>query len=86
MDFRAEADGEYKWILQIRCPFSRYVWLYALKDKSAPAVCAILVKWFGDNGLCSKLYVFFFFLSVLLANLYTDAVIMGLSLRQQLLS
>ena len=66
MDFRAEANGEYKWILQIQCPFSRYVWLYALKDKSALAVCAILVKWFGDNGLCSKLYVFFLLLKCLI--------------------
>jgi hypothetical protein len=25
MDFRATADGEYKWIMQVKCPFSRYI-------------------------------------------------------------
>jgi hypothetical protein len=60
MDFRSTADGEYKWILQVKCPFSRYIWLYPLKDKSAPSVCEMMIVWFGQNGLCSKLYVFFF--------------------------
>ena len=55
MDFRSLADGEYKWIIQLKCPFSRYVWLKALVDKSAPSVCEILEEWFGQNGLPAKL-------------------------------
>jgi hypothetical protein len=43
MDFWAAADGKYKWILQVKCPFSRYIWLYALKDKTAALVCEALV-------------------------------------------
>jgi transposase InsO family protein len=57
MDFRSQSDGEYKWILQIKDTFSRYIWLYALKDKSAELVMDALVQWFGQNGSCSKLYV-----------------------------
>ena len=48
MDFRSLADGEYKWIIQLKCPFSRYVWLKASVDKSAPSVCEILEEWFGQ--------------------------------------
>jgi hypothetical protein len=60
MDFRAMADGEYKWVLQVKCSFSRYIWLYALKDKTAASVCAIMTRWFSENGLSSKLYVSLF--------------------------
>jgi hypothetical protein len=55
MDFSSMADGDFKWILQVKDPFSRYIWLYALKDKSAASVCAILKIWFGQNGLPTKL-------------------------------
>jgi len=47
-------DGEYKWILQIKDTFSRYVWIYALKDKSALSVVDVLLVWFGQNGYMSK--------------------------------
>jgi len=60
MDFRSQADGEYKWVLQIKDTFSRYIWLYALIDKSAPSVMAVLLVWLDQNGYMSKLYVIFF--------------------------
>jgi hypothetical protein len=62
IDFRAIANSKHKWILQIKCLFSCYIWLYALKDKSAALVCEALVVWFSQNGLCKKLYVFFIIL------------------------
>jgi hypothetical protein len=55
IDFSSMADRDYKRILQIKDPFSRYIWLYALKDKSADTVCTILKTWFGQNGLPAKL-------------------------------
>jgi hypothetical protein len=42
MDFRSKLDGDFKWILQVKDPFLRYIWLYALKDKLAALVYAIL--------------------------------------------
>ena len=57
MDFRATADGDWKWILQKKDPLSRYIWLDPLKEKGAAGVCENLVKWFGENGHPRKLYV-----------------------------
>jgi len=39
MDFQAQADGDYKWILQKKDPFARYIWVDGLKDKEAYGVC-----------------------------------------------
>ena len=47
MDFRSLADNEFKWILQIKDTFSRYVWFYALKDKSSEEVQNALAGWLG---------------------------------------
>ena len=55
MDFRSLADGDYKWIMQLKYSFSYHIWLKALVDKSAPSVCEILEEWFGQNGLPAKL-------------------------------
>jgi len=55
MDFRTTPDGEYTWILQIKDTFSRYIWLYGLKDKSAPSVYAILLAFFGQVGYPLKM-------------------------------
>jgi hypothetical protein len=44
IDFRTLADSEFKWILQIKDTFSRYVWLYLLKDKSSKEVRNALIK------------------------------------------
>jgi hypothetical protein len=57
MDFRAMADGNWKWIFNKKEPLSRYIWLDPLKDKTAAGVCDNLVKWFGANGHPQKLYV-----------------------------
>ena len=54
MDFWGQADGEYKWTLQIKDTFSCYNWLYALTDKSALSVMAILIVWLDQNGYMSK--------------------------------
>ena len=57
MDFRASADGVYKWILQKKDLFSWYIWLDPLEDKTANRVCQNLTKWFGENGHLRKLYI-----------------------------
>jgi hypothetical protein len=50
MDLRGTPDGEYKWILQMKDHFSRFIWVYALKDKSSASVGKILKEWFCQNG------------------------------------
>jgi hypothetical protein len=57
MDFRSKPDGPYKWIMQVKDHFSRYVWLYALKDKAAGSVAEKMDEWFGHNGYPKNLYV-----------------------------
>jgi hypothetical protein len=47
MDMRASQDGEHKWIMQIKDHFSRYVWLYPLKNKSSDEVAGALKTWLG---------------------------------------
>ena len=58
MDFRASADSIYKWVLQKKDLFSRYIWLDLLEDKGALGVCQNLTKWFRENRHPRKLYVF----------------------------
>jgi transposase InsO family protein len=68
MDFRADADGQYKWILQIKDHFSRYIWLFALREKDSKEVAHCLEWWisaFGepriiqsDNGSEFKRYIY----------------------------
>jgi hypothetical protein len=60
MDFRAMANRKYKWVLQVKCLFLRYIWLYALKDKTAALVCVIITRWFSKNKLSLKLYISLF--------------------------
>jgi hypothetical protein len=55
MDMRSTADGDYSWILQVKDPFSRYICLYALKNKSSTEVAAALKLWFGQHGHPRKL-------------------------------
>jgi len=55
MDFRGNPDGEYKWILQIKDHFSRFVWLFAMKDKESATVEGILEGWFFSNRYPIKL-------------------------------
>jgi hypothetical protein len=43
IDFQSLADGQFKWILQIKDTFSRYIWLYPLEEKTAKAVYNVLV-------------------------------------------
>jgi hypothetical protein len=50
MDLRGTPDGEYKWILQMKDHFSRFIWVYALKDKLSASVGKILKEWFCQNG------------------------------------
>jgi len=50
MDFRSLANGRYKWILQVKDTFSRYIWLYALEDKGSKEVYIIMTPWIGQNG------------------------------------
>jgi hypothetical protein len=39
---RKDKDGEWEWILQVKDHFSRFIWLFALKDKSSVGVAAAL--------------------------------------------
>lgn len=57
MDLRGTPDGEYKWILQMKDHFSRFIWVYALKDKSSASVGKILKEWFCQNGYPKYWYV-----------------------------
>jgi len=41
--------------MQIKDPFSRYIWLVALKNKSLAEVAAALKLWFGANKHLKKL-------------------------------
>jgi transposase InsO family protein len=50
IDFRSLADNSFKWVLQIKDTFSRYIWLYALEDKSSKSVAKALLEWLGQNG------------------------------------
>jgi transposase InsO family protein len=55
MDFSTLSDGEFKWVIQGKCPFLRYILLDALEDKTAESACVVLKKWFGQIGLPAKL-------------------------------
>jgi transposase InsO family protein len=50
MDFRTDCDGDYKWIIQVKDHFSRYVWLFALYEKDSEEVTAHLKQWIGAFG------------------------------------
>jgi transposase InsO family protein len=50
MDFRAAPDGEYCWVWQLKCHFSKYVWIKALKAKTAEETAEKLRLWCNDNG------------------------------------
>jgi transposase InsO family protein len=59
MDFRSQADDGFKWILQIKDHFSRYVWAFAMKDKESATVGALLLDWFHQNRFPVRWYVAF---------------------------
>jgi hypothetical protein len=50
IDFRAQMDGPYCWVIQIKDHFSRYIWLEEMKDKESKTVAGIMEKWMGANG------------------------------------
>lgn len=49
VDFRTKAGGKYKWLLQIKDHFSRFVWLQALKQKEAVQVAERMAIWYGES-------------------------------------
>jgi hypothetical protein len=49
IDFTATPDREFKWILQIKDHFSKYVWLVSLPDKKAETVAKAIREWIGQN-------------------------------------
>jgi hypothetical protein len=55
INMRASRDGNYAWVLQMKDPFSQYIWLYPLRDKSSAEVAAVLKQWFRANGHPRKL-------------------------------
>jgi hypothetical protein len=55
MDMRATADGDYKWILQAKCQFSREVELTALKTKTSHKVAGAMRGYFSRYGYPQKL-------------------------------
>jgi hypothetical protein len=55
MDFRTVPDQEFKWILQIKDTFSKYIWLIPLPDKEAETVANAIEIWIGQNGRARRL-------------------------------
>jgi hypothetical protein len=54
IDFRSTPDisidsVKFKWILQIKDTFSKYIWLIPLVDKEAETVAATIEIWIGQN-------------------------------------
>jgi IS30 family transposase len=52
---RKDKDGEWEWILQVKDHFSRFIWLFALKDKSSAGVAAALdvfISFCGEMHIC----------------------------------
>ena len=52
MDFRSTPDSsingvEFKWILQIKDTFLKYIWLIPLVDKEAETIVAAIEIWIG---------------------------------------
>jgi transposase InsO family protein len=56
MDFTSQPDGDYHWILQIKDHFSRYIWLFALKDKSSEEVARSVGFWMSWCGCPKRFY------------------------------
>jgi len=56
MDFTSQPDGEYNWVLQIKDHFSRYVWLFALKDKGSEEVARCVSFWMSWCGCPKRFY------------------------------
>jgi hypothetical protein len=50
INFKSLANNLFKWVLQIKDTFSRYIWLYVLEDKSSESVAKALAEWLGQNG------------------------------------
>jgi hypothetical protein len=44
-----DPDREYTWIWQLKCHFSKFVWIRGLKAKSADKAADELIKWLNDN-------------------------------------
>jgi hypothetical protein len=44
------ADRRYKWILQVKDTFLRFIWLYALENKESEEVHKAMVHWISQNG------------------------------------
>ncbi|KAM3066491.1 KRAB-A domain-containing protein 2 [Clarireedia jacksonii] len=49
MDFRADADGEYCWIWQLKDHFSKMIWVKALKGKTTTEATEPLAEWLEGN-------------------------------------
>jgi hypothetical protein len=50
IDYSTTPDGNYNWVVQIKDHFSCFIWLEALKDKTALSVANIFSQWIGRNG------------------------------------
>ncbi|KAH8784173.1 hypothetical protein F5882DRAFT_462523 [Hyaloscypha sp. PMI_1271] len=50
-----DPDGEYQWIWQLKCHFSKFVWIRGLKAKTADEAANELSKWLNENGYISIL-------------------------------
>ena len=47
MDFTANPDHGFNWILQIKDTFSKFVWLIPLLDKNAETTTKAIEDWIG---------------------------------------
>lgn len=48
IDKRSQPDGDYKWILHIKCHFSKYSTVYPLKSKAAAEVADRIAFWIAS--------------------------------------
>jgi hypothetical protein len=57
MDFRSQRDSDFAWILQVKDHFSKFIWLFPLKDKASSSIAQEIHKWLGEHGPPKYLYV-----------------------------
>ncbi|KAH8744711.1 hypothetical protein F5882DRAFT_471781 [Hyaloscypha sp. PMI_1271] len=53
--FSYNPDREYQWIWQLKCHFSKFIWIRGLKAKTTDEAANELSKWLNDNGYISIL-------------------------------
>jgi len=50
IDYSAEPDGDLRWVLHLRCHFSKFTALYAIRSKEAEEVAKCVRQWVMHHG------------------------------------